>query len=226
MTSPVISVAPHTLVSELARVLFERRISAVPVVDGEKLAGIVSERDLLQRYEIETDCALRTAAPWWLRAFVDRDAPAAYVRSHARYVRDIMTRQVLSVAPDTPLADVAHVLEKRRIKRVPVLEAKRVTGIVSRSDIVRALASAATAGAASGAQTDDAIRQRVLDELQRHRWWHSGLASVTVEDGVVAFAGFLDSEDERKAAHVAAETVPGVRAVEDHRMPYAAFSAV
>ena len=157
MTSKVITVTSGTLVSEVARLLFERRISALPVVDGERLAGIVSEADLLHRYEIGTDCALG-GDPWWMRLFSADRSPAEYVKSHARYARDIMTRDVATVAPDTPLAEIATLLEKRRIKRVPVLDEGHLVGIVSRSDLVHALVSAARAGAPADPITDDAIR--------------------------------------------------------------------
>jgi predicted transcriptional regulator len=98
MTSPVITVAPHTLVTELAALLCERRISAVPVMDAERLAGIVSEADLLHRYELGTDCAL-CGEPWWLEVFSADRSSDDYVKSHARYVRDIMTRDVATVSP-------------------------------------------------------------------------------------------------------------------------------
>ena len=219
MTSKVITVTSATLVSEVARLLFERRISALPVLDGERLAGIVSEADLLHRYEIGTDCALG-GDPWWMRLFSADRSPAEYVKSHARYARDIMTREVATVAPDTPLAAIATLLEKRRIKRVPVLDEGRLVGIVSRSDLVHALVSAARAGAPADPITDDAIRALVLAELRRQGWWRKELSGVTVEQGVVTFAGLIENENERLAARVAAETVPGVHGVVDERLAY------
>lgn len=120
MTSKVITVTPETLVGEVAAVLSENRISAVPVLDNSHLVGIVSEADLLHRYEIGTDCAL-SGDPWWIQLFSADRSPAEYVKSHARQVRDIMTREVATVAPDTALAEIASLLEKRRIKRVPVV---------------------------------------------------------------------------------------------------------
>jgi CBS domain-containing protein len=225
MTSKVITVTSGTLVSEIARLLFERRISALPVVDGERLVGIVSEADLLHRYEIGTDCALG-GDPWWMRLFSADRSPAEYVKSHARYARDIMTRDVASVAPDTPLAAIATLLERRRIKRVPVLDEGHLVGIVSRSDLVHALVSAARAGAPAGPITDDAIRALVLAELRRQGWWRKELSGVTVEQGVVTFAGVIESENERLAARVAAETVPGVHGVVDERLAYRDLTAM
>ena len=219
MISRVITVTSGTLVSEIARLLFESRISALPVVDGERLVGIVSEADLLHRYEIGTDCALG-GDPWWMRLFSADRSPAEYVKSHARYARDIMTREVATVAPDTPLAAIATLLEKRRIKRVPVLDDGQLVGIVSRSDLVHALVSAARGGAPAGPITDDAIRALVLAELRRQGWWRKELSGVTVEQGVVTFAGLIETENERLAARVAAETVPGVHGVVDERVAY------
>ena len=225
MTSKVITVTSATLVSEVARLLFERRISALPVLDGERLAGIVSVADLLHRYEIGTDCALG-GDPWWMRLFSADRSPAEYVKSHARYARDIMTRDVATVAPDTPLAAIATLLEKRRIKRVPVLDEGRLVGIVSRSDLVHALVSAARAGAPADPITDDAIRALVLAELRRQGWWRKELSGVTVEQGVVTFAGLIENENERIAARVAAETVPGVHSVVDERLAYRDLSSM
>jgi CBS domain-containing protein len=225
MTSKVITVTPATLVSEIARLLFERRISALPVLDGDRLVGIVSEADLLHRYEIGTDCAAG-ADPWWIRLFSGDHSPEEYVRSHARRARDIMTPDVASVAPDTPLAEIATLLEKRRIKRVPVLDGRRLVGIVSRSDLVRALASASRSATQSGPLNDEAIRFMLLAELRRQAWWREELSNVTVDEGVVNFAGAIQFENERVAARVAAETVPGVRGVVDQRLAFGALPSM
>ena len=222
MTSRVITVTSGTPVSEVARLLFERRISALPVVDGERLAGIVSEADLLHRYEIGTDCALG-GDPWWIRLFSADRSPEEYVKSHARVARDIMTRDVATVAPDTPLAEIATLLERRRIKRVPVLDEGHLVGIVSRSDLVHALVAATRAGTQADPVADETIRAMVLAELRRQAWWRRDFANVTVEQGIVTFAGLIETERERPAARVAAETVPGVRAVVDERLAYRDF---
>lgn len=220
MTSNVITVTPETLVGELATLLFAHRISAVPVVDSGRLVGIVSEADLLHRYEIGTDWVL-DGDRWWKRLFrIDR-SPEEYVRSHARHARDIMTRNVVTVAPDTCLAEIATLLEERRIKRVPVVQVERLVGIVSRSDLVQALAAAKRANWKTGPLTDEAIRRLVLAELRRQSWWRTDRSNVTVQEGVVTYAGLIELENERIAARVAAETVPGVRGIVDRRLAYA-----
>lgn len=222
MTSPVISVGPDATVSEIAALLFERRISAVPVVEDGRLVGIVSEADLLHRHEIGTDCVAQSGS-WWLRLFAADRSIEDYIKSHARSARDVMTREVATVAPDTPVAQIATLLEARRVKRVPVVEAGRLAGMVSRSNLVQALA--ASAGPARDAppappMTDQAIRAQLLVELRHQSWWRRGQSFVNVEGGVVTYYGTVESQEERDAARVAAENVPGVRRIEDNRLDF------
>jgi CBS domain-containing protein len=220
MTTPVVTITPDTTVPEIAALLLERRISAVPVVEGGRLVGLVSEGDLLHRHEIGTD-RNRPARSWWLTLFGSGSAPAEYVKSHAAHARDIMTHDVISVAEETPIAEIASVLETRRIKRVPVLRDERLVGIVSRANLVQALAARRRADKTRRAKGDDSIRRQLLAELERQPWWQSGSSNVIVTDGVVHYWGLLGSDEEQAAARVAAENVPGVREVEDHRMRYA-----
>lgn len=222
MSSPVITVGPDTQVRHIAALLDKHRISAVPVMEHGKLVGIVSEADLLHRHEIGTD-GIASSGSWWLRLFTADQSVADYVKSHATRARDIMTRDVASVQPDTPVAKIARLLEKRGVKRVPVLQDGQLVGIVSRSNLVQALAATARVMKV-GDTGDGAIRARLSSELERRPWWRSTTSNVIVTDGVVHYFGTVDSESQRQAARVAAENVPGVRAVEDHRLPIAAIS--
>jgi CBS domain-containing protein len=222
MTSPVITVGPDTAVRHIAGLLFEHRISAVPVLENGKLIGIVSEADLLHRHEIGTDRIARSGR-WWLQLLSADQSVAEYVKSHATRARDIMTTKVVSVAPDTPVAEIATLLEKRGVKRVPVLQAGGLVGIVSRSNLVQALAAKGRSMNV-GDSGDGAIRVRLSAELKRQSWWRPTMSNVIVTDGVVHYFGMIDSEPQRQAARVAAENVPGVRAVEDHRIPISAIS--
>ena len=219
MTAPAISVAPETLVAQIAALLSRHRISAVPVVEGGRLVGIVSEADLLHRHELGTDGHARPRTGW-RRVLFGRDASAAeYAKSHARRARDVMTREAISIAADTPINEVVELLEKRSVKRVPVVRGEEVIGIVSRADVVRALAAQANAPAAPPL-SDRAIQERLAAELEHQPWWRAPYSSVRVENGVVHYSGIIDSPDEqawRDAARVAAENLAGVRAVEDHR---------
>jgi CBS domain-containing protein len=217
MTQRVVSVRPDATVAEVADILLAHGISAVPVIDGEQLVGIVSEGDLIRRAEIGT--APKRHRSWWLRLFNDSAALAAdYVKTHAERIRDVMTRNVVTVAEDTSIADVAAALEKNRIKRVPVVREGRVVGIVSRSNLIRRLAAAKAHHLMPVAPDDGAIRVKVLDALRSESWSDLDAADVTVTDGLVEFWGLYGSEEARQAARVAAENVPGVRRVEDHRM--------
>lgn len=216
MTSPVVTVAPDTTVPEVATLLYERRIGALPVVQDGRLVGIVSETDLLRRHEIGTD-RFERAGSWWLRLFGADGSLHDYVRSHARFARDVMTREVASVAPDTPVVEIAKLLEGRGIGRAPVLDAGELVGIVSRANLVQALATRAVTPATPEAVDDESIRRALLEELERQAWWRIDRAAVMVTDGVVHFWGMVDTDAGRPAARVAAENIPGVRGVEDHR---------
>jgi CBS domain-containing protein len=222
MTSPVITVGPDTHVRHIAALLFKHRISAVPVLENGKLVGIVSEADLMHRHEIGTQDAARSGS-WWLQLFSADHSVADYVKSHASRARDVMTRPVVSITPDTPVAKIARLFEKHRVKRVPVLNGSDVVGIVSRSNLVQALAAKARVISA-GNTGDTAIHAELCAELERQPWWRTLTSNVVVTDGVVHYFGTFDSEDQKQAARIAAENVAGVRAVQDHRIPIAAIS--
>jgi CBS domain-containing protein len=224
MTTPVVTIAPDTSVREIAAILLKQRISAVPVVEGERLVGLVSEGDLLRRHEIGTDRD-RPTGSWWLRLFHGTPSPADYVKSHATHARDIMTREVITVDEDTPIAEIATVLETQRIKRVPVLHGGRVVGIVSRANLVQALAARPRSSKPPRAKSDASIRRQLLTELERQLWWQRSSSNVIVTGGIVHYWGVIDSDDERAAARVAAENVPGVRGIEDHRPRYSDLPA-
>jgi CBS domain-containing protein len=219
MSSPVVSVGPDTSVKEIASLLFEKRISGVPVLDQGRLVGLVSEGDLLHRHEIGTD-HIKPAGSWWLRMFSAGQTPAEYVKAHGRRARDIMTRDVVTITPDTPIAEIATLLESRGIKRVPVMRDGQLVGIVSRANLVQALAGMRTAAIRVTPPADQAIRGRLKAELERQSWWRQLTSNVIVTDGVVHYFGTFQSEDQQDAARVAAENIPGVRGVEDHRVRF------
>ena len=222
MTTPVVTIGPDSQVREIAALLLKHRISGVPVVEDGRLVGFVSEGDLLHRQEIGTERPAR-AESWWLRLLGGEATPADYVKSHARRARDIMTPGAISVGPDTPVPKVAALLDKRRIKRVMVVSDGKLVGIVSRANLVQALATMSPASEQVTPPVDSAIRGRLVAELERQPWWRRVSSNVVVSEGVVHLWGFVGSQDERAAARVAAENVPGVRAVEDHRLAYAEF---
>jgi CBS-domain-containing membrane protein len=221
MVRNVITVSPDATVQEVADLLLQNRISAVPVVGARgDILGIVSEGDLINRPETETT----HRKSWWLDALASNETLAAeYVRSHSRKVADVMTSDVISAAPDTPVAEVAALLEKNRIKRVPIVQDGKLVGIVSRANLLQGLASLGRK--APHAQPDDAaIREKVMAKLNRERWAKPALITVTVLDGTVDLWGIVESPAERKAVHVLAEVTPGVRAINDNLMIRSAAS--
>ena len=221
MVSPVITTGENETVRDVARLLATKRISAVPVVDSAgKLVGIVTEADLMRRIETGTE----HPHSWWLSFFLgDRALAADYVKSHATKVKDIMTRDVKSALPETPLFEIADMFEEHHIKRVPIVtSAGDLVGIVSRANIIQAIASARPALEIS--LPDAAIRTTLLEELRRQPWAHVHRLNITVTNGAVDLWGFVESEKERQAIAVAAEAIPGVTAVNDHLMHETGFA--
>jgi len=208
MTGAVATIPAGATVQEAAQRMIERGVSALPVVDEEdRVVGIVSEGDLVRRAELGTD----VPASWWLQALA-KDAARDYVKTRARAVADVMTRRVVSVRRATPLQDVARLLEKHRVKRVPVLAAGRLVGVVSRADLVRRLAvSRARPAPQSGG--DRALRGRVLERLKEEG--DVPYVNVTVEQGTVHLWGGVASAAQQKALRAAAKA-RGAREVEDH----------
>ena len=212
MVSPVVTVGPSASVKEAAKLLLERGISAVPVVDDQgKVVGIVSEGDLLHRSEAGTE----RRRSWWLLGLTGEETLAAeYVKAHARKVGDVMTSQVTTATPDTPLHELATLMETNSVKRVPIVQDGHLVGIVSRANLVQAVASAR-----EGLEiplSDANIREKLLADLQRLAWGRPWLLNVLVNAGVVDLWGVARSEAERTAIRVAAESIPGVRAVNDN----------
>ncbi len=214
MTTEVITVEPTATVHDVAALLSERGISGVPVVDSDRrVIGIVSEGDLLHRAEMGTERRTEHRRARWFEQDLARD----YVKSHGRLVKDVMSRDVIFVLDATDLADVAMVLETKRIKRVPVLRDGRLVGIISRANLVRALAATKTPPAAEGEADDRDIRARLLAELRGKKWVHSWAADIIVKDRVVhLWVSDDQSLEERAALRIAAENTQGVRGVEEH----------
>lgn len=223
MTTDVITVAPETSVQDLAALLANHGISGVPVVDSaNNLVGLVSEGDLLQRTETGTERRTQRRRARWLDVFLasDRNSARDYVRSHARTVQDVMTRDVITVTETTELDEVANLLETKRVKRVPVVRDGKVIGIVSRANLMRALAATKMPPAIDTDADDRTIRAKLLAELQGKEWARVHAADVIVRDKVVHLWSFGDqSEEVRQALRVAAENTPGVRGVEEHILP-------
>ncbi len=213
MTQHVISVGPSDSMARAIRAMLQNDISGVPVLDTDgRLVGMVTEGDLLRRAETAT----QRNRPRWLEFFVGPGRLAdEYVHAHGRKVSELMTVNPVSVTEDTPLDEVVALMEKRRIKRLPVVRGEKVVGIVSRANLLHALAR--VAGDAKPVQADDrAIRERLLAELSKHNWGPVGALEIIVRDGVVDLWGAITDERIRQAIIVAAENVAGVKSVNDH----------
>ena len=212
MTKDVISVGPQEEVSAIAKLLLEHHISAVPVVDeSHQVVGIVSEGDLMRRIQKEDG----KEASWWLSLFAGHKDPADYVKTHGRKADEVMTVNPMTIEDDTPLHKIARLLEKHRIKRVPVVKEGKLVGIVSRANLLQGLATE-DAVSDSALKDDRAIREAILDEIEKNTGVRSAAISVTVSNGVAELWGLIDSSDQRKALEVAAENTPGVTRVENN----------
>jgi CBS domain-containing protein len=212
MTGPPITVRQDASLAEALELMITRRISGLPVVDEYgQLIGILTEGDLLHRAEVGT--ADRPRPAWWNFLRGAGLNAEEYVHSHSRVVKDLMTVGVATVAEATPLEDIVKIMEQRRVKRLPVVDGGKVVGIVSRGDLLRAVASAMGAGESGG---DDAtILARLNAELERQKWFSSRNISISVQNGVVALAGVVTDEWVRKALLVAARNASGKQEIED-----------
>ena len=212
MTSPVVSIEPDSTIPQAVRIMLQRHISGLPVVDSQgRLAGIITEGDLLRRAETGTE----HKRPRWLEFLVGPGKLAEeYTRAHARKVSEVMTADPLTVGEETPLEDVVRLMEKRRIKRVPVVRGQEIVGIVSRANLLHALAGVARELKPTEA-SDQVIREQLLAELKRQSWAPIALIDVVVRNAVVELWGTITDERERQAVIVAAENIPGVKTVKD-----------
>ena len=215
MVRNVVTVHAETEVTEAVRLLAEHDLSALPVVDREgKLVGIISEADLMHRVEIGTE----KHRPWWLEAVTgDSTLAEEFAKSHGKKVGEVMTSGAISVSEDTPLSEIAALLERKRIKRVPVVKDGKLVGIVSRSNLIQALASV-VGRIDEHDETDRQIRLDLLSRLGQQSWTDFGSRNITVSNGTVHLWGLVGSEAERKALLALAEGVPGVVRVSDEMM--------
>jgi CBS domain-containing protein len=213
MTRKVLSIEPDVSVLEAVRSMLQNKISGLPVVDANgTLVGVVTEGDFLRRTETKTE----RQRPRWLEFLLGPGRLAdEYVHTHAGKVAAVMTPDPYTVTEDTPLEDVVQLMEKHRIKRLPVVRGKSLVGIVSRANLLHALASLAPRLPAA-APADGVIRERLLAELERQKWAPLGFLNVVVQNGVVDLWGSITDERERQALIVAAQNVAGVKDVRDH----------
>ena len=208
MTTRMVTVSPGAPVREIAELLRDNRVSAVPVVDADGAPlGIVSEGDLLRRPELGT---LRRPS-WWLDLLAEpREKALDYIKSHGGNAKDVMTRQLVTVLEDASLEEVADTLETHRIKRVLVLRDGRLIGVVSRADLLHGLVARQSAPEASD---DDRSLARSVESELGEAGVQREYVNVVMSGGVVHLWGAVESDAERRAAEMAARNVAGVVAV-------------
>ena len=212
MTKDVITVTPHTSIEDAARIMLRTHISGLPVLnDAGKLVGIVSERDFLRRSEIGTG----RKRPAWLQFLIGPGRAAAdFVHERGRKVEDVMTENPVVVDEETPLEDLVGLMEKKGIKRLPVMSGDTLKGIVTRSNLLQAVASIAHEIPDPTAD-DDHIRDRIIRVVNATDWRPIGF-EVTVRKGVVHLHGIITTDQARQATIVAAQNTSGVKQVHDH----------
>ncbi|MDX8525993.1 CBS domain-containing protein [Mesorhizobium sp. MSK_1335] len=222
MTTPVISIDASASIIDAADVMLARRISCLPVTRDGGVVGIVSEGDFLRRKELGT----QRVRPRWLEFLTGPGKIAdEYVHMNGRRVGDVMTTDVVWAPPGKSLAEIVELMAYHDIKNVPILDGGRMVGIITRSDLLRALLRMLPRSGAATAD-DEIIRRNIVAELQGQSWSGGDLIGVTVDKGDVELSGAIFDERQRKAAVVAAENVAGVKKVTDKLFCAGPFSVV
>jgi CBS domain-containing protein len=213
MTRRVISIPPESTILDAIELMLQNHISGLPVIDGSgNLIGVVTEGDFLRRAETGT----QRKRPRWLELLTGPGKLAEeYVQSHGRRIEEVMTPDPVTISEDTPLDEIVRIMERHHIKRLPVMRDKTVVGIVSRANLMHALASLGRA-APEGTKSDTAIRNQILAELDKQAWAPVALVDVVVHDGVVELWGTITEERQGTALKVCAENTPGVKKVLNH----------
>ena len=214
MTRNCISVLTSTTLADAARIMLENHVAGLPVLDTHgKLVGIVSEGDLLRRAELGTDGKPMNS----LKAFLHPSSVAEdLLVTHARHVSGVMTHNPASVTPDTELNEVAELMLYKHIKRLPVLDEGKLVGVISRTDLLRALMRKLIETRAEA--TDEEIRNYIKSELDHASWAQHHSIRIHVKKRVVNLEGPVFSTEERRAVLIIAENTPGVQEVQDHLM--------
>ncbi|MFB9971298.1 CBS domain-containing protein [Pseudoroseomonas cervicalis] len=209
MTRTVLTVPPTTPLATLAALFAERGVSGVPVVDeAGRLLGLVTEGDMLRRLAAPAE----RPRPWYQRLLASAPRQAEeFARIHGRCAQDVMSTGLVTAPPEMPVDEAAALLEKHRIRRLPVLREGRLVGILSRADLMRAML--APPAEAPDDSPDEAIRAAISQALWQQPWVDAFYIFATVEGGHVTFHGFCRSPAVERALRVLAEGVPGVRGV-------------
>jgi len=213
MTTDMATVRPDAALADAVALMLDRHVSGLPVVDGDgALVGILTEGDLLRRAETGTE---ETRAHWVDFLMGPGRQAAAYTRTHSRLVADLMTDTVVTAAPETPLRELVDLMERHRVRRLPVLRDGALVGLVSRADLLRALAGALAEAARPRTATDAEIHAAIIAEFERQSWAPLDGVTVHVDEGVVMLEGTIFDNRDRAAMLTVARNIPGVKSVQD-----------
>ncbi|WP_420133421.1 CBS domain-containing protein [Rhodopseudomonas sp.] len=212
MTSQVVTIGPEASIVDAANAMLQHHVSGLPVVDPDgRLIGIISEGDFIRRAELGT----QRKRSRWLRLLLGPSSCADdFVHEHGRKVGEVMTHHPHTITEDTSVETIVRTMEKHHVKRLPVMQGDRLVGIVTRKNLLRAVAELCRQTPDPSA-ADDKIRDRIIAEIERNDWRPFGL-SVVVRNGVVHLNGVITEESSRQAVIVVAENVCGVKEVHDH----------
>jgi CBS domain-containing protein len=212
MTRKVVTVGPETTIVDAANTMLRHHISGLPVTNAAgQLVGIVSESDFIRRGEIGTQ---RNRGRWLKFLLGPGTLASDFVHAHGRKVGEVMTANVQSISEDAPLEDIVAAMERYNIKRLPVVRGSQVVGIVTRANLLQAVASLAR-DVPDPTADDNHIRDRIFTSMEKNDWCPIGL-NVIVRDGIVHLSGIVTDDRSRQAAIVATENISGVRTIHDH----------
>ena len=213
MTKDVVCVSPQTTVAEALETMTRLRVSGLPVIDATgALVGVVSEADFMHRVELGTE---RPTSSWLGSLLMPGRAAEIYAHAHARRVEEIMSADVVTVDEAKSLCEAVAIMEKRGVKRLPVMREGQVVGMLTRADLVRTLASLFRDFHSRPLASDAEILQRIRGEMGSQPWAPTATIEVAVKDGVIGLRGSLTDERERIALRALVEGVEGVREIRD-----------
>ncbi len=210
MMPHVISISADSTIFQAIELMLKHHISGLPIVDkSQNLVGIVSEGDFLRRVEIGTEKKRNR----WLLFLLGPDKLAdEYVKSHGRRIAEIMTRDPVTATEYTPLEEIARLMERNHIKRVPVTRGKKLVGIITRANLIQAVAAQGKAIRAL-TESDHAIRTKILDEIATQPWAPAPLVNIAVHNGVVDLFGVVYADHQEEALKILVENIPGVKEI-------------
>lgn len=210
MSRDPVVISSASRIENAISVMVEKKLSGLPVVDGEgQLVGILTEGDLLRRAEIGTGepkrCWFNDLLLGPVRSVED------YMKMNSRHVEDVMTKGVKSVSESDKLGDVVELMQKAKVKRLPVVRNGKVVGLISRFDVMKALNAALAKEGRP--ESDEAIESRLRAALKLEPWFEPLTVKIGVRHGIVTLSGTVTHWGAMDAMRVAAENLPGVQGI-------------